>query len=196
MASNFTKEENTTSVTTVTVTDVEDDAIGFSLSGEDKDLFSISGTGAITFLSNPDYENPADSGQDNIYNINVEASDGSDSVSQAITIEILDVENEGNPIITGLASSIQVDENQQSITQFSVSDPQNDSITYSLSGADKDLFTLVFDGSNATLTMNAVDYESPGDADANNIYTASVNFSDDLNTSTPVSYTHLRAHET
>ena len=184
LASSFSKEENTTSVTTVTVTDVEDDAIGFSLSGEDKDLFSISGTGAITFSSNPDYENPADSGQDNIYNINVEASDGSDSVSQAITIEILDVENEGNPIITGLASSIQVDENQQSITQFSVSDPQNDSITYSLSGADKDLFTLVFDGSNATLTMNAVDYESPGDADANNIYTASVNFSDDLNTTT------------
>ena len=184
LASSFSKEENTTSVTTVTVTDVEDDAIGFSLSGEDKDLFSISGTGAITFSSNPDYENPADSGQDNIYNINVEASDGSDSVSQAITIEILDVENEGNPIITGLVSSIQVDENQQSVTQFSVSDPQNDSISYSLSGADKDLFTLVFDGSNATLTMNAVDYESPGDADANNIYTTSVNFSDDLNTTT------------
>ena len=43
--------------------------------------------------------------------------------------------------------------------------------------------------------MNAVDYENPSDSDSNNIYAVSVNFSDDLNTTTqaiePVSYTHL-----
>ena len=184
LASNFTIEENTTSVTTVAVTDVEEDAIGFSLSGEDKDLFSISGTGVIAFVSNPDFESPADSNQDNIYNLNIEASDGTDSVIQAVTVEVSNIENEGNPIITGLASSLTVDENQQSVIEFTVSDPQNDTITYSISGVDKDLFALIFDGSAASLTMNAVDYENPTDSDANNIYSVSVNFSDDLNTTT------------
>jgi hypothetical protein len=184
LPSDFSKEENNISVTTVSVSDVEGDAIGFSLTGDDKELFAISGTGSITFVSNPDFENPSDSGQDNIYDINVVASDGTDSVTQAITIQILDVENEGNPVIAGLASSIAVDENQGSVTQFTVSDPQNDTIAASLSGADKDLFALIFDGSAATLTMSSVDYESPVDLDSNNIYSVSVNFSDDLNTTT------------
>ena len=184
LPSEFSKEENNIAVTSVSVTDVEDDAIGFSLTGDDKDLFAISGTGSITFVSNPDFENPSDSGQDNIYDINVVASDGTDTVTQAITIQILDVENEGNPVIAGLASSIVVDENQGSVIQFTVSDPQNDTITFSLSGADKDLFSLIFDGSAATLTMSSVDYETPSDADNNNIYSVSVNFSDDLNTTT------------
>ena len=184
LAASFSIEENTTSVTTVAVTDVEEDAIGFSLSGDDKDLFSISGTGAIAFVSNPDFETPADTGQNNIYNLNVEASDGTDSVSQAISIEVSDIENEGNPIITGLASAISVDENQQLVTDFTVADPQNDAITYSLSGVDQALFTLTFNGSAASLSMNAVDYENPSDSDSNNIYAVSVNFSDDLNTTT------------
>ncbi len=184
LASSFSIDENTTSVTTVAVSDVEDDSIGFSLSGDDKDLLTISGTGAIAFASNPDFETPGDSDQNNIYSITVEATDGTDSISQAITVEVLNVENEGNPVIEGLSSSIAVDENQQSITQFTVSDPQNDTLTYSLSGADKDLFTLAFDGSAASIAMSAVDYENPTDSDANNIYSVSVNFSDDLNTTT------------
>ena len=184
LASSFSIDENTTSVTTVAVSDVEDDSIGFSLSGDDKDLLTISGTGAIAFASNPDFEAPGDADQNNIYSITVEATDGTDSISQAITVEVLNVENEGNPVIEGLSSSITVDENQQSITQFTVSDPQNDTLTYSLSGADKDLFILAFDGSAASIAMSAVDYENPTDSDANNIYSVSVNFSDDLNTTT------------
>ena len=184
LADSFSIEENTTSVTTVAVTDVEEDAIGFSLSGDDKDLFSISGTGAIAFVSNPDFEAPADTGQNNIYNLIVEASDGTDSVSQDVSVEVSNIENEGNPIITGLASAISVDENQQSVTDFTVADPQNDTITYSLSGADQALFTLTFNGSAASLSMDAVDYENPSDSDSNNIYAVSVNFSDDMNTTT------------
>ena len=47
---------------------------------------------------------------------------------------------------------------------------------------DKDLFTLNFDGLNALLTSSEKDYESPEDSDSNNVYLVSVNFSDDLNT--------------
>ena len=174
-------DENTLNVLSVTVEDVEEDAIGYSLSGNDADKLSISTSGAITFKTNPDFETPTDTNSDNSYEIAIEASDGSDTVSDNLIITILDVENEGNPIIEGLSSQ-SVNENDSISISFTVTDPQNDTIAYSLTGVDKDLFTLTFDGLNASLTSSSKDYESPEDSDSNNIYLISVNFSDDLNT--------------
>jgi len=174
-------DENTLNVLSVTVEDVEDDVIGYSLSGNDAEKLSISTSGAISFKSNPDFETPADTNADNIYEITIEASDGIDSVSDDLIITILDVENEGNPIIEGLSSQ-SVNENDSIGISFTVTDPQNDAITHSLSGVDKDLFTLTFDGLNASLTSSSKDYELPEDSDANNVYLVSVNFSDALNT--------------
>ncbi len=174
-------DENILNVLTVAVEDEEDDAIGYSLSGNDADTLSISASGAVTFKSNPDFETPNDANSDNIYEITIEASDGTDSISDDLVITVLDVDNEGNPIIEGLSSQ-SVNENESINISFSVTDPQNDSMTYSLSGVDKDLFTLTFDGLNASLTSLGKDYELPEDSDNNNVYLISVNFSDDLNT--------------
>ena len=174
-------DENILNVLSVTVEDIENDVIGYSLSGNDAEKLSISTSGAITFKTNPDFENPADANSDNSYEITVEASDGTDTVSDDLVITILNVENEGNPIIEGLSSQ-SVDENESIGISFTVTDPQNDTITYSLSGVDKDLFTLTFDGLNASLTSSSKDYELPEDSDSNNVYLVSVNFSDELNT--------------
>ena len=174
-------DENTLNVLSVAVEDVEDDVIGYSLSGNDAEKLSISTSGAITFKTNPDFETPVDINSDNSYEITIEASDGTDTVSDNLVITILDVENEGNPIIDGLSSQ-SVSENEPIAISFTVTDPQSDTITYSLSGVDKDLFTLTFDGLNASLTASGKDYELPEDSDTNNVYLISVNFSDDLNT--------------
>mgnify|MGYP001174667484 FL=1 len=174
-------DENTLNVLSVTVEDVEDDVIGYSLSGNDAEKLSISTSGAITFKTNPDFETPTDINSDNTYEITVEASDGTDTVTDDLVITILDVENEGNPIIEGLSSQ-SINENDSIGISFTVTDPQNDTISFSLSGVDKDLFTLTFDGLNASLTSSSKDYELPEDSDANNVYLVSVNFSDDLNT--------------
>ena len=174
-------DENILNVLSVTIEDVENDVIGYSLSGNDSDKLSISSSGAISFKTNPDFESPSDTNSDNSYEITIEASDGTDTVSDDLVITILDVENEGNPIIEGLSSQ-SVNENESIAISFTVTDPQNDTITYSLTGVDKDLFTLTFDGLNASLTATGKDYESPEDSDTNNVYLISVNFSDDLNT--------------
>jgi hypothetical protein len=43
----------------------------------DYDLFNInSSTGAVTFKTAPNYENPTDAGGNNVYDITVTASDG------------------------------------------------------------------------------------------------------------------------
>lgn len=85
-------QENTTAVTTVTSTDGEGTARTYSLSGVDAARFSInSTTGVLTFASAPDFENPQDAGADNVYNVNVVASDGTDSDTQALTVTVTDV---------------------------------------------------------------------------------------------------------
>ena len=92
-------DENILNVLSVTVEDIEDDAIGYSLSGNDADKLSISTSGAVNFKTNPDFETPTDTNSDNAYEITIEASDGTDTVSDDLVITILDVENEGNPCL-------------------------------------------------------------------------------------------------
>ncbi|MEQ1661568.1 MAG: cadherin-like domain-containing protein [Thiobacillus sp.] len=87
--------ENTTAVTTVTATDADLPAqtLTYSLSGTDAAQFSIdANTGVLTFLAAPDYDNPADSGGNNVYNVTVQVSDGNggtDTQTIAVTVSNL-----------------------------------------------------------------------------------------------------------
>ena len=52
----------------------------YSISGADAALFNIDATtGVITFKSSPNYEAPGDAGGNNVYDVNVTASDGTNS---------------------------------------------------------------------------------------------------------------------
>ena len=75
----YVKENNAT-VGTITATDVDGDSLTYSISGDDADKFDINAsTGVLTFKNLPDYENPTDEDEDNIYEINVAVTDGSES---------------------------------------------------------------------------------------------------------------------
>ena len=58
----------------------------------DASKFDInSSTGALTFKSTPDFENPTDSGKDNSYEVIVEAKDSSNDKSQQnVTVNVID----------------------------------------------------------------------------------------------------------
>lgn len=90
--------ENTTAVTTVTATDPDNDALTYSISdGADAGKFTIgSVTGVLSFATAPDFEKPADVDKDNNYEVSVQVSDGHQTVAQAITVTVTDV-NETNP---------------------------------------------------------------------------------------------------
>lgn len=82
--------ENTTAVHTFTA----DESVTWSLNGGvDASLFTINGsTGALAFLSAPDYELPDDSNSDNDYVVVVRAADGSGNTSdQTVTVTVTDV---------------------------------------------------------------------------------------------------------
>lgn len=88
--------ENTTAVTTVTATDAESNTITYSISGgADQAKFSIgSSSGVLTFAVAPDYETPTDSNTDNDYVVIVQASDGSLTDTQTITVTVTNVVTE------------------------------------------------------------------------------------------------------
>ena len=74
-------ENRSDRIATYTATDPEQDAITWSLSGDDSGDFFISGTGELTFNTPPDHEAPADADTNNRYEITVQASDGTNTGS-------------------------------------------------------------------------------------------------------------------
>lgn len=104
--------ENDTTVTTVTADDVDGDALTYSITGgADAALFGMNETtGALAFLAAPDFEAPADFDGDNIYDVIVSASDGTDSDTQALAVTLTNIVEgvtitgtNGNDALTGTA---------------------------------------------------------------------------------------------
>lgn len=87
--------ENTTSVMTVTATDADSDPVTYSITGGfDSGDFNINtNSGTLTFAVAPDFENPSDSNTDNVYSVQVTASDGTDTTNQTITVTVTDVDD-------------------------------------------------------------------------------------------------------
>ncbi|GAB5460426.1 VCBS domain-containing protein [Hoeflea alexandrii] len=86
--------ENSTAVTTVTSTDVDGGAASYSISGgADAALFRIdSTTGALSFADAPDFEVAADTGGNNVYDVQVQVSDGAGGTdTQDIAVTVTDV---------------------------------------------------------------------------------------------------------
>ena len=94
----FSLAEHSTDVGTVVATDPDpaDSVTGYSLSGTDAGLFSITSAGALSFSTAPDFENPQGGTDDdsNTYELTVTASGGSDSraltATQSLTVTVTD----------------------------------------------------------------------------------------------------------
>ena len=96
-------EHDTGAVATFSATDLEDDII-WSLAGADAAAFTIT-AGVLRFSPAPDYEAPADTGEDNVYNVTVRVSDGKDAdgntdttvdVSIPVTVTVTNLDEPGS----------------------------------------------------------------------------------------------------
>jgi hypothetical protein len=100
-----------------------DAAFNFSLSGTDSNLFNINSRGEITFKAPPSYSNPLDQGGDNIYDLIVNVSEGSFSISKSVVVL---VKNENDRPTDLSLSSLSVNENviaNTTVGTFSTVDP-------------------------------------------------------------------------
>jgi len=80
------------------------------------------------------------------------------------------------PTITNSTLSISVEENQTSAFTVTASDADNDSLTYTILNNDSSLFTISTSGVVTFLT--APDFESPSDANIDNVYSLTASVSD------------------
>jgi len=79
-------------VYTATATDANGDPVSFAISGGvDAGQFQITGGGALSFRSPPDFEVPADANHDNVYEVTLAAGDGQATTSLALRVTVTDV---------------------------------------------------------------------------------------------------------
>jgi hypothetical protein len=163
-------ENGTRTVYTVTATDADaGTTLTYSLSGDDANLFNINNR-AVTFKTAPNFEAPSDNGANNIYNINIIASDGTLTDTEAVAITVTNV-NEA-PVITSAATATFAENGTRTVYTVTATDADaNTTLTYSLSGADANLFNI---NNRAVTFKTAPNFEAPSDNGANNVYNINV----------------------
>ncbi len=145
--------ENTSAVTTVTATDGDLPAQTLTytiIGGADSGLFTINtSTGALSFVSGRDRETHTDANSNGIYEVTVQASDGTLTDTQAISVTITDVDEfDVGPITDANATANEINENVAigSLVGVQASaadlDSTNNTITYSLTSNPDNLFQI------------------------------------------------------
>ncbi len=144
--------ENTSLVTVVEAADADVPAqtLGFAITGgADAARFTIDArTGALRFAEAPDFEAPSDVGADNVYELVVQSSDGTLTVTQTIAVTVRDL-NDNAPRITsnggGASAAATVAEGRTGITKVTATDADTPAGTLSFAivgGADAALFAI------------------------------------------------------
>ncbi|WFU24390.1 VCBS domain-containing protein [Bradyrhizobium sp. CB1717] len=91
----------------IAAADVDSPALTYSLSGTDAALFNVSATGDVTFKSAPDFEAPKDANRDNVYDLTVAVSDGTEIATKNVAITVTDVNDTsgGGSVLTVTGST-------------------------------------------------------------------------------------------
>ena len=173
-----------------TATDPERSTVTWSVGGTDADAFRIDSSGNLYFDGEPDHESPTDAGGNNVYDIQVVATDdgnlGDGTPSQqpeefaSFDVEITVTPVDEPPVVTGVSTFSNWQENDDNvISTYTAVDPEgNTPITWSLGGTDRSDFDIT----GGVLTFkNAPDYEIPADSGGNNHYEATIYATDSNN---------------
>ena len=158
----------------VTATDNEGNALTYSMSGDDAASLTIGRTsGQIRTKAALDYET-----EPNTYTVTVRAADPAGlSDTATVTITVTDVDED--PVVSGNAAIDYAENGAGMVATYTAADPENGGIAWSLSGDDADDFEI--SGAGMLTFMSPPDFESPTDANADNMYSVMVVASDGIN---------------
>ena len=158
----------------VGATDDEGDALTYSMSGADAASLTIGRTsGQIRTKDALDYET-----EPNTYTVTVTATDPAGlSDTATVTITVIDVDED--PVVSGNAAVDYAENGAGMVATYAATDPENGDIAWSLSGDDADDFEI--SGAGMLTFMSPPDFESPTDANADNMYSVMVVASDGTN---------------
>ena len=158
------------------------DVTRWTVGGRDGGDFTITPDGVLTFRNIPDFERPADSGGDNVYEVTVRPYDGRYYGSFDVTVTVTDV-NEPPTITTTSSSATALRQNENVTSRlytYRATDPEGaDTVTWSVGGDDKDFFTIDERGQFSFKEDSPPDYEEPEDSGRDNVYDVVVQATDD-----------------
>ena len=158
------------------------------LSGDDAHLFRIDqASGALSFLTPPDYEAPGDADRDNRYEVTVRAVTKDDagnirSATQAVTVTVDDVNEDPTLELNGLIDGNRLAENtsvRTPLAQLTVTDPDSKNPAFRKNvlkkmKQDDSRFFEIKDGALYLKAGVKLDFETPRDADGDNRYEVTV----------------------
>ena len=164
----------------VMATDPNGDKLTYTLGGMDMASFGIEpGTGQLMTKAKLDYE------AKKTYMVTVTATDpNGEMASVDVTIMVTDVDEApeiivGGLVVRGTGAPDYAENGMGMVATYSAAGPDADMASWSLSGADEGDFEI---SSAGVLTfMDSPNYESPADANTDNIYMVMVNANDGTN---------------
>lgn len=157
----FAVPENITTATiigTIVATDADaEDTLSFSITTSTNTLFEITETGAISLRENQslDFETAV------THSITVRVSDGISASSAAITINVTDIDENSAPSIADQSFTVAEDlADTTTIGTIVATDPDSDTLAFSITANDNDLFELTEAGALSLATGKTLDFET------------------------------------
>ena len=152
----------------VSATDADESTLAYLLSGDDASAFSIDDDGQLKTSASLNHETKSS------YTVTITVTDGSLTDSIAVTINVTDV-NETPTFTAGDTATRAVAENTDSDVNIgaavAATDPDKDTLEYTLSGDDASAFTIDSD-SGQLKTKSPLDFET------NNSYSVTITVDD------------------
>lgn len=156
------------------------------LMADDSDLFSVDSSTGVVSMVQRDFEAPADSDADNDYFVTLVATDDAGNANSiSWHVDILDQP----PVVFSLSGISDKSLFENSDFTFSAPNLNGSSIgaiTYSLSGADSNFFTV--NSTTGVVTFNKQDFEHPLDANHLNTYEVTLTGRDSDNNTASISW--------
>jgi uncharacterized protein (TIGR02145 family) len=150
--------------------------ISYALSGTDAADFTINTSTGVVSMVARNYESPADSGADNVYNLIITATDAGNTDSTATASWAVTVTNDTSEAASFTISAGATEELPENAAKTyaapTVSGSPNGTLTYTLSGDDANDFSV--NAGTGVVIMSSKDFETQADTGANNTYSVTL----------------------
>ena len=124
----------------------------------------------IMFRVPPDFDNPADTNGNNVYDISMTAYSGKyDQTFFNVKVTVTDGNDQG--VVVGPSSVDYPERATRAVATYTISDTSQQTIEWSVAGTDREQFSI----SSGVLNFKSPpDHDSPADEDRNNVYSITV----------------------
>ena len=158
--------------------------VTLTLGGIDAAFFSLDpfsafdfASGSLELLAPLDFENPLDADGDNVYEIELSASDGVNVTTQTILVTVEDAFESANAPVFTTPDTVSVDEGESFVINVNADDADGDIPTYSITGGEDQFSFFINETTGEIGFFGPVSFNQPDDFE-DNTYTIEVTAND------------------